>query len=286
MSDPARPADLPDHITPGILANNAMFVQNLHQALGYEGTKLRSFPAEIGFIIKQEAWRAWVDNQGQWHGEGFGPDADFRNFLRRKWPKGLGMEIGLVERWLEGTGEPWELYVKACGGRHGGNRNPTGINQHTMVKPDHVQLDREAEVKPDNVRDDLTPKRDRSNELPGGNSRMAAIRRLMKETEAGTIDPSILGRVKAGKLTPNGAMIEAGLKRRTLTIPDDPEVAAAALARHFKGYRLDKLVEVLRALQREALYESIGLRRREDNSWAWGAATAEPSSPPPPPADL
>ncbi len=51
---------------------------------------------------------------------------------------------------------------------------------------------------------------------PTGNSADAAIRRLRKHA------PALLSRVLAGDLSPHAAMVEAGFRKRTITIKADP----------------------------------------------------------------
>ena len=42
-------------------------------------------------------------------------------------------------------------------------------------------------------------------------------------------------------MSPNAAMIAAGFRKKSITIPDDPEMAAKRLLRHFAGERLEAL---------------------------------------------
>jgi hypothetical protein len=74
---------------------------------------------------------------------------------------------------------------------------------------------------------------------PTGNSEQTALRRLRKDR------PDLHRRVLAGELSAHAAMVEAGFRRRTLNIPDEPRAAAAALRRHFQGDRLAELATCL-----------------------------------------
>jgi hypothetical protein len=60
-----------------------------------------------------------------------------------------------------------------------------------------------------------------------GNSSHAAIRRLRKDR------PDLYARVMAGELSPHAAAVAAGFRRKVISVPLDPERAAAALKRHF-----------------------------------------------------
>ena len=63
---------------------------------------------------------------------------------------------------------------------------------------------------------------------PTGNSSARALRALRDHA------PALHAEVLAGRVSPHGAMVAAGLRRRTLTIPcDDPAAAARSIRRHF-----------------------------------------------------
>lgn len=64
---------------------------------------------------------------------------------------------------------------------------------------------------------------DNINDKPDGTSAAAALRRLRKDR------PDLHARVLAGKLSPHAAMLEAGFRRRTVTIPVQPDLAARRL---------------------------------------------------------
>lgn len=74
---------------------------------------------------------------------------------------------------------------------------------------------------------------------PEGNSIDAALRRLRKDA------PELHAKVLAKELTPHAAMVQAGFRHKTITIPaDDPERIAATLRRHLS----DEARAELRAL--------------------------------------
>ena len=63
---------------------------------------------------------------------------------------------------------------------------------------------------------------------PTGTSTARALRALRDHA------PALHAEVLAGRVSPHGAMVAAGLRRRTLTIPcDDPAAAARSIRRHF-----------------------------------------------------
>jgi hypothetical protein len=80
---------------------------------------------------------------------------------------------------------------------------------------------------------------DNVQDFPTGNSEQAALRRLRRQR------PDLLKRVIAGELSAHGAMIVAGFRKRSLTIPSEPGKAARALRNHFRGPDLAALIEEL-----------------------------------------
>lgn len=73
-----------------------------------------------------------------------------------------------------------------------------------------------------------------------GNAREQALRRLRKSR------PDLHAKVLAKELTPHRAMVEAGFRHPTVTVPtDDPERLAATLRRHLKPKDLAFLAELL-----------------------------------------
>jgi hypothetical protein len=95
-------------------------------------------------------------------------------------------------------------------------RNPIGTNQHVGV---------------DNVH--RLKRRD-------GNSRDHALRQLRDHRPD-------LHLVIAEKMSPHRAMIEAGFRSRTFTVPDDIDAAAATLKRRFR----DQLPALIRAVREQ-----------------------------------
>ena len=68
---------------------------------------------------------------------------------------------------------------------------------------------------------------------PTGTSREQALRRLNKLAGTDERAAEVRERVLRGETSPHGAMVELGLRQRTITIPIDPGRAAAAIRRAF-----------------------------------------------------
>jgi hypothetical protein len=81
---------------------------------------------------------------------------------------------------------------------------------------------------------------DNGNDRPTGNTEAAALRRLRKDR------PDLHAQVLNGELSAHAAAVEAGFRRRTISVPvDRPERIAAALRRHLSP---EDLYEVLMLL--------------------------------------
>lgn len=75
---------------------------------------------------------------------------------------------------------------------------------------------------------------------PGGNAAAQALRRLRKDR------PDLHARVLAGELSPHRAMVDAGFRRRTVSVPvDEPRRIAATLRRHLTTEQLAQLRDAL-----------------------------------------
>jgi hypothetical protein len=68
---------------------------------------------------------------------------------------------------------------------------------------------------------------DNINTRPDGTARDAALRRLRKDR------PDLHAEVLAGEKSPHAAMVEAGFRIRTITVPAEPHAAVRRLLRHF-----------------------------------------------------
>jgi hypothetical protein len=73
-----------------------------------------------------------------------------------------------------------------------------------------------------------------------GTTKEQALRRLRKDR------PDLHQRVLAGDLSPHRAMVEAGFRRRTVSVPvDDAEATAGTLRRQMSPEALERLKELL-----------------------------------------
>lgn len=81
---------------------------------------------------------------------------------------------------------------------------------------------------------------DNINVRPDGTSAAYALRKLRADA------PTIHARVLAGDLSPHAAMVEAGFRRKTVSIPvDDVRAIARALVRHLTVDQIEELTNIL-----------------------------------------
>lgn len=117
----------------------------------------------------------------------------FADFVSTPPLEGLGADLALLRRLLNDDPEALDLLDRACQGKQG-ERTDIGNNVPKVSRPE-------------------------------GNTSAKALRRLRKDR------PDLHAAVLAGEKSPHGAMVEAGFRPRTVTLPIDVERAAAALWR-------------------------------------------------------
>lgn len=122
--------------------------------------------------------------------------------------KGLGASVDLVRTLVKRDPEALDLFDQATKGRSG-------------------------------FRSDLV---DNINEVgrPDGTSREAGLRRLRKDA------PALHAEVLAGRLTAHAAMVQAGFRRKTVSVPvDRPDAVAKTLRKNLSPEDLAVLVRLL-----------------------------------------
>ncbi len=155
------------------------------------------------------------------------PPMPLAEFIKRSYPTGLGVNFEIVEKLIAGNERAMLAWDKAVRGEHGGNRNPTGRNQHTP-EPESGAV----EVKPDNILLDLAPASKPSSDY--GTSAQAGLRRLEKAASDGDGNAAdLLRRVidPDDAMTVNGACVAMGWRKPTLTVVNTPDGLVAASAR-------------------------------------------------------
>jgi hypothetical protein len=144
----------------------------------------------------------------------------FVEFVAAKPLEGLGSDVKTLRRLCADDPEALdelEKVIQVGPGKHQGN-------QYSNVGIDN-------NIHNSNVR-----------ESPAGTSQAAALRRLRKSA------PKLHEKVIAGDMSANAAMVKAGFRPKTITIPVDVEKAARALVKNFQE-DTDKLIEAIQRLK-------------------------------------
>lgn len=134
----------------------------------------------------------------------------FEDFVTTLPLKGLGASVALVRTLVQNDPEALDSFDRAT-------QRPVGINQHGEGLY-NIQ----------------------TQSHPSGTSREAGLRRLRKDR------PDLHAEVLTGALTTHGAMVQAGFRRKSVTVPvDNPENTARALRRSLDP---EALAEVARLI--------------------------------------
>ncbi len=217
-------------MTGNTLLYKGQVVQALSSAVFHEGNKLEDITGLIKMIIEQDMWQErMIPATGEVQRY-----TRFIEFLRGTPPNGLGSDLKAISRLCAAveTQEAREALALLEEVTQQGGGAPQGNNNASKTSVDNIHSST-------------------GTERPTGTSQSQALRRLR------THRPDLHARVNAGDLSPHAAMIEAGFRRKTMTVPVEPQAAAAALRRHFTP---DELTAIIAALG-EALLEVERLRR-------------------------
>jgi hypothetical protein len=188
---------------------NYRVIASMRLALRDGKTGLEGVPTLIKRVIREDMWREFaVAETGQVvHYD------RFADFARTEPLEGLGADVDTLKRLCHEDMEALDLIDQVTVGRQGGDRRS------------------EQAIKRSNITLDTTEQR--------GTTRQYALRKLRKDA------PELHAKVLAGEVSPHQAMIDAGFRRKTASIPLDPDGAARAIIRHFEYDDLLALVDLL-----------------------------------------
>lgn len=208
-----------------VLLENDVFVTQLQVAIRAWAGGLSDVPMLLRRILEEKRWCKRTTKMGT--SPGF---ERFEDFVTAKPLDGLGADMGLLRRMCADDPVVLDLLDNVTQQPDG---NKTGINQHTK-----------SGGTVDNING--------SSSRPTGTNSAQAIRRLRNDR------PDLHARVLAKELSPHAAMIEAGFRQKTATIPLEPKDAARRLSYHFNGNLLRQLAgELAGRLDRGSLRELI-----------------------------
>lgn len=184
-------------------------VDALSSALDSSGHGLSNVPVLLKRLLAEEGWREFETVRGE-----VVRHERFEEFVAAPPLKGLGAEISLIKRIVADDPEAVDLLDRVLRGGHGGDRRSKNFKVH------NVQLENKKES--------------------NGGRRDRALRRLRKDA------PELHAEVIAGRLSAHAAMVKAGFRTRTISVPvERPDRVAAALRRHMTQEQLEELVRHL-----------------------------------------
>jgi hypothetical protein len=192
-----------------LMRERGAVVRAAAQALEQGGMKLELIPSLILRIINERMWEQRAIPEENW---GLSPQFNsFEEFVTTGPWEGLGTTVTAIMDVCRRNTEAVEAITHATQ-RDRGRPTVNGNNVPIFGRPE-------------------------------GNAQAKALRRLRSDR------PDLLQRVLDGELSAHAAMVEAGFRRRMITINSDVERAARDLCRHFRD-RADR--ERLAALITEA----------------------------------
>lgn len=197
---------------------NAALVEALGSALREGEHGLKTGPALLVRVLSEESWRSFVTQRGEEV-----KHQRFEHFVTMPPLKGLGASMRLIDKLIESVEDRAEraqarnLLDEILQREHGGDRRSKAAN----FKLDNIQLESDVVA-------------------PSGTSREAGLRRLRKDR------PDLHADVLAGRLSTHAAMVEAGFRKRKISIPvASPGDTARALRRNLEPGQIKELVELL-----------------------------------------
>jgi hypothetical protein len=188
-------------------------VNRLQQAVIHGDGNLASVPLNVRQVITSGAWTDYITVTNE-----RARFDTFAAFCEKPRPWGLGTDIATLKRFC--------------------NHDETALNAIDEVTRQGHGGDRRSEAfKAGNARLETGPNK---------NTRQHAIRHLRDKR------PDLHAKVLAGELTPHRAMVLAGLRRPTMTVPaDDLEAAMRALLRRYGVQQMEACVSGRRIIVQE-----------------------------------
>ncbi|MGW6506601.1 hypothetical protein ACWGCP_03445 [Streptomyces niveus] len=206
------PAEPPGDQAPQQLRSRAVVINLLSTGLDNGANGLSSVPGLLRQVLDDGAWRHFItmrDEEVQ--------HDDFRAFLTTPPLKGLGASEDLIRRLVSHDIGLLDLIDQHLARPDGRRPAPTEVSE-----------------------DEQSTVSNRHSSRPAGTTRAAGLRKLREHA------PHLLPQVTSGDLSVNRALVEAGLRERTVTVPvSRPEKAADVLRRHFTPDQLADLAALL-----------------------------------------
>ncbi len=201
-----------------LLRDHGQLVRELSRAIRDEGYGLSAVRSRVCHIVRDRAWERFiVPETGQ--AMEYGPDG-FLRFVTTPPLEGLGTDIDTLRGLCEDDTEALAALDTALevARPHGGDRRSERFK---------------------NVNQQLETGRSGSSRT----SRMQGLRRLRRADQPG------YGEVLAGEKSVHGALVDAGIRRKRVSVyVDDPKDAARTLLRYYGVEGLDAIAEAGRRI--------------------------------------
>ncbi len=189
-----------------------MVVTALRSSMATGNDSLSFIPDMVAKVIRDDLWRERIDG----HTRTLERFATFDEFVETQPSRGLGTTVRRLQQLCQDRPDVLDLIDQARQrGEVKGKRN------------DLLYIVQEVQA-------------------PTGNRTDAALRRLRKDR------PDLHQRVINKELSAHAAMIEAGFRKKTFTLPEEPRAAARALYHH---YNCNDFQVLLTALHEEWQHE-------------------------------
>lgn len=153
----------------------------------------------------------------------------FEDFVTTKAPYGLDITVDQLKALCEKDREAIDLIDQELTRKPGGANNPYGCKgKDEGINNDNVMIDSQPEQK-----------------ASQGNSIEYTLRRLRKD------HPELHEKVLSNEMSPNQAAIEAGFRKKTVTITVDVEAIARKLTSSLNQEQITQLIELLQKGEHE-----------------------------------
>lgn len=197
----------------GGLARNRHLIQDLSSAIRDGAAGLGDVPGLVRRVLEEGAWREFTTPLGETVRH-----RTFAGFVAAEGLRGLGTTVKMIRKLVADDPATLNLLDKELENQPG---RPPGVAKTF----DNIQ----------------------GSSAPTGTSREQALRRLRREAEAGNeLAAELRNEVLAGRVKPHTAMVEAGLRKRTLTVSvTEPASVAESLRKHMSPEHLAELARLL-----------------------------------------
>lgn len=197
-------------------------VNSIHHALKGGTLGLKEMPRLIKTAIKGKIWEGWVDIHTQQRYS----QPDFETFVTTPILEGLGATTDQIKALCEKDREALDLIDQELTRKPGGQEGNTNnrFSQDDDTNNDNVMI------------------RSPDTKASQGNSIEYTLRRLRKD------HPELHEKVLANEMSPNAAAIEAGFRKRTVTVTLEVDAIARVIKKHLS---LEQRITLAALIQQE-----------------------------------